>query len=306
MENKTYNKAKNDGKDLFSEAELHRMNSIFYQMAEMGSLGLDAVPVWSCRRLHPILGYRRWKDFKHVIRKATELISGQGIDTRELIFKKYTQGEKRVKGKKEDMLVRDHIIQRGFLDALLQFSQADPEASRFVKLYLETQDLREEHEFERLQHRTRINGYQSMKAEESRFESIMKGLGLSAEDVDHVFLEGERAFWGGMSPDEVHKILNIPAGKSIYDFLPESEIASRDVALCYACEKTEKEGIKDKKEIIYWYKKACQLWHHQAYEDTQTYLQQCKQLLGEDITTLALPDPDIRESVHSGEAEDLW
>ena len=192
-----------------------------------GEDGKEKVEVWFARDLMSQLGYSKWENFQTAIGRAIDSCRTQGIDAEDY-FRPVRRTIELGNGATRD--VEDYMLTRyaGYLIA----QNGDPrkEQIAFAQSYFAVQTRKAELIEERLNHISRLETRERLRASEKQLSQNIYERGVDEKGFGRIRSKGDTALFGGHTTEDMKQRLGIKGTKPLADFLPTLTIAAKNLA----------------------------------------------------------------------------
>ena len=192
-----------------------------------GEGGKEQVEIWFARDLMAQLGYAKWENFQTPIGKAIESCKNQGVDVNDhfrLINRTISLG----KGATRD--VDDYMLTRYACYLIAQNGDPRKEQIAFAQSYFAVQTRKAEIIEERLNHLSRIETRERLRASEKQLSQNIYERGVDDKGFGRIRSKGDTALFGGHTTEDMKKRLGIKDNRPLADFLPTLTIAAKNLA----------------------------------------------------------------------------
>ena len=192
-----------------------------------GEGGKEQVEIWFARDLMAQLGYAKWENFQTPIGKAIESCKNQGVDVNDhfrLINRTIFLG----KGATRD--VDDYMLTRYACYLIAQNGDPRKEQIAFAQSYFAVQTRKAEIIEERLNHLSRIETRERLRASEKQLSQNIYERGVDDKGFGRIRSKGDTALFGGHTTEDMKKRLGIKDNRPLADFLPTLTIAAKNLA----------------------------------------------------------------------------
>lgn len=192
-----------------------------------GEGGKEQVEIWFARDLMAQLGYSKWENFQTPIGKAIESCNNQGVDVNDhfrLISRSISLG----KGATRD--VEDYMLTRYACYLIAQNGDPRKEQIAFAQSYFAVQTRKAEIIEERLNHLSRIETRERLRASEKQLSQNIYERGVDDKGFGRIRSKGDTALFGGHTTEDMKKRLGIKDNRPLADFLPTLTIAAKNLA----------------------------------------------------------------------------
>lgn len=192
-----------------------------------GEDGKEKVEVWFARDLMSQLGYSKWENFQTAIGRAIDSCRTQGIDAEDY-FRSVRRTVELGNGATRD--VEDYMLTRyaGYLIA----QNGDPrkEQIAFAQSYFAVQTRKAELIEERLNHISRLETRERLRASEKQLSQNIYERGVDEKGFGRIRSKGDTALFGGHTTEDMKQRLGIKGTRPLADFLPTLTIAAKNLA----------------------------------------------------------------------------
>lgn len=192
-----------------------------------GEDGKEKVEVWFARDLMSQLGYSKWGNFQTAIGRAIDSCRTQGIDAEDY-FRSVRRTVELGNGATRD--VEDYMLTRyaGYLIA----QNGDPrkEQIAFAQSYFAVQTRKAELIEERLNHISRLETRERLRASEKQLSQNIYERGVDEKGFGRIRSKGDTALFGGHTTEDMKQRLGIKGTRPLADFLPTLTIAAKNLA----------------------------------------------------------------------------
>lgn len=192
-----------------------------------GEGGKEQVEIWFARDLMAQLGYSKWENFQTPIGKAIESCNNQGVDVNDhfrLISRSISLG----KGATRE--VEDYMLTRYACYLIAQNGDPRKEQIAFAQSYFAVQTRKAEIIEERLNHLSRIETRERLRASEKQLSQNIYERGVDDKGFGRIRSKGDTALFGGHTTEDMKKRLGIKDNRPLADFLPTLTIAAKNLA----------------------------------------------------------------------------
>ena len=192
-----------------------------------GEDGKEKVEVWFARDLMSQLGYSKWENFQTAIGRAIDSCRTQGTDAEDY-FRSVRRTAELGNGATRD--VEDYMLTRyaGYLIA----QNGDPrkEQIAFAQSYFAVQTRKAELIEERLNHISRLETRERLRASEKQLSQNIYERGVDEKGFGRIRSKGDTALFGGHTTEDMKQRLGIKGTRPLADFLPTLTIAAKNLA----------------------------------------------------------------------------
>jgi len=199
-----------------------------FEKFEYACYSYEGVECWSARELQNILGYTQWKNFKNVIDKAQKSCEQAGEDVRNHFaeFGKMVDIGSGAQKEIEDIALTRYAC---YLIAQNGDATTKPEIA-FAQTYFAVQTRKQEIIEKRLLDVARVTAREKLSQSEKKLSGIIFERGIDTKSFAAIRSKGDQALFGGRTTNDMKRILNVPDGRPLADFLPTLTIKAKDFA----------------------------------------------------------------------------
>ncbi len=187
----------------------------------------DGVEFWFARDLQKLLEYEQWRNFQKVIEKAKEScknaessISDHFADTSKMV----------AVGSGAERQVEDILLTRYACYLVAQNADPQKQAVAFAQSYFALQTRKHELVEERIKLAERMEARERLTATEAQFSKNIFERGVDEKGFGRIRSKGDKALFGGNTTQDMKEKLNVPAKRSLGDFLPTVTILAKALA----------------------------------------------------------------------------
>ena len=192
-----------------------------------GNSGKDKVEIWFARDLQPLLGYARWENFQVAISRAVESCKTQGISIDDH-FREVTKMV--ILGSGATRKVQDYMLTRYACYLIAQNGDPRKEQIAFAQSYFAVQTRKAELIEERLNHISRLETRERLRASEKQLSQNIYERGVDERGFGRIRSKGDTALFGGHTTEDMKQRLGIKGTRPLADFLPTLTIAAKNLA----------------------------------------------------------------------------
>lgn len=188
----------------------------------------EGVECWSARELQTILGYSQWKNFKNVIDKAQKSCEKADED----IKNHFAEFGKMVGiGSGAQKEIQDIALTRYACYLIAQNGDATTKGEiAFAQTYFAVQTRKQEIIEKRLLDVARVTARGKLSQSEKKLSGIIFERGIDSKSFAIIRSKGDQALFGGITTNDMKRILQVPANRPLADFLPTLTIKAKDFA----------------------------------------------------------------------------
>lgn len=206
-----------------------------------GEDGNEKVEVWFARDLMPQLGYSKWENFQTAIGRAIDSCRTQGANAEDY-FRSVSRTIELGKGATRD--VEDYMLTRYACYLIAQNGDPRKEQIAFAQSYFAVQTRKAELIEERLNHISRLETRERLRASEKQLSQNIYERGVDDKGFGRIRSKGDTALFGGHTTEDMKQRLGIKGSRPLADFLPTLTIAAKNLA-------TEMTNFNVEKEDLY-------------------------------------------------------
>ena len=192
-----------------------------------GEDGKEKVEVWFARDLMSQLGYSKWENFQTAIGRAIDSCRTQGIDA-EYYFRSVRRTIELGNGATRD--VEDYMLTRYACYLIAQNGDPRKEQIAFAQSYFAVQTRKAELIEERLNHISRLETRERLRASEKQLSQNIYERGVDEKGFGRIRSKGDTALFGGHTTEDMKQRLGIKGTRPLADFLPTLTIAAKNLA----------------------------------------------------------------------------
>ncbi len=192
-----------------------------------GNSGKEKVEIWFARDLQPLLGYARWENFQVAINRAVESCKTQGVNVDDH-FREVTKMVTLGSGATRE--VQDYMLTRYACYLIAQNGDPRKEQIAFAQSYFAVQTRKAELIEERLNHISRLETRERLRASEKQLSQNIYERGVDEKGFGRIRSKGDTALFGGHTTEDMKQRLGIKGTRPLADFLPRLTIAAKNLA----------------------------------------------------------------------------
>lgn len=195
---------------------------------------------WYASELYLALGYKTMESFEPAIKRAKESCknSGGNVDAH---FIKITK----------DDGVTDTKLTRYACYFISVNGNPKIEQIAFAQAYFVSKTRQLEVLQDKMLEYERLGSREKLKITEKEFAAMLVARGVTeGRDIGVIKSYGDKAFYGGLTTDDMKKRLQVDSKRPIADFLPNVTLKAKDLATAMTNENTRTKGLYGKGTIL--------------------------------------------------------
>ena len=183
---------------------------------------------WNARELQTVLQYSSWQRFESVIQRAMISCQSSGYNPTD----HFNTGVKIVSlGSGSTREVTDYKISKyGCYLVAMNGDPAQKEMIAFAQAYFASVTCQYEEIKERLEYENRIDRRDTLRETEKEFSSNMVNSGVSSSGIARIRSNGDKAFFGGNTTQDMKDKYEISSNRSLADYAPSVVLSAKNMA----------------------------------------------------------------------------
>lgn len=183
---------------------------------------------WNARELQTVLQYSSWQRFESVIQRAMISCQSSGYNPTD----HFNNGVKMVSlGSGSTREVTDYKISKyGCYLVAMNGDPAQKEMIAFAQAYFASVTFQYEEIKERLEYENRIDRRDTLRETEKEFSSNMVNSGVSSSGIARIRSNGDKAFFGGNTTQDMKDKYEISSNRSLADYAPSVVLSAKNMA----------------------------------------------------------------------------
>ena len=183
---------------------------------------------WNARELQTVLQYSSWQRFESVIQRAMISCQSSGYNPTD----HFNTGVKMVSlGSGSTREVTDYKISKyGCYLVAMNGDPAQKEMIAFAQAYFASVTCQYEEIKERLEYENRIDRRDTLRETEKEFSSNMVNSGVSSSGIARIRSNGDKAFFGGNTTQDMKDKYEISSNRSLADYAPSVVLSAKNMA----------------------------------------------------------------------------
>lgn len=183
---------------------------------------------WNARELQIVLQYSSWQRFESVIQRAMISCQSSGYNPTD----HFISSVKMVSlGSGSTREVTDYKISKyGCYLVAMNGDPAQKEMIAFAQAYFASVTCQYEEIKERLEYENRIDRRDALRETEKEFSSNMVNSGVSSSGIARIRSNGDKAFFGGNTTQDMKDKYEISSNRSLADYAPSVVLSAKNMA----------------------------------------------------------------------------
>lgn len=199
-----------------------------FQLDRIARYTISGYQFWNARELQTVLQYSSWQRFESVIQRAMISCQSSGYNPTD----HFNTGVKMVSlGSGSIREVTDYKISKyGCYLVAMNGDPAQKEMIAFAQAYFASVTCQYEEIKERLEYENRIDRRDTLRETEKEFSSNMVNSGVSSSGIARIRSNGDKAFFGGNTTQDMKDKYEISSNRSLADYAPSVVLSAKNMA----------------------------------------------------------------------------
>ncbi len=198
-----------------------------FEKFEAACNNVEGLECWSARDLQSTLGYKDWRNFSNIIKKASIAAETSG----ENVSDHFVGVNKMVElGSGSSREIQDVLLTRYACYLIAQNGDASKPKVAFAQTYFAVQTRKQELIEARLLEIARVNAREKLSKSEKKLSGIIYERGVDNRSFALIRSEGDKALFGGKTTQFMKRRLGVPSSRPLADFLSTLMIKAKDFA----------------------------------------------------------------------------
>lgn len=218
-----------------------------FEKFEAASREIHGIECWSARELQELFGYKDWNIFLKTVEKAKNACENSG----ELVTNHFVNVERTTTNENgETIPFEDIALTRYGCYLVTQNGDSSKSEIAFAQTYYAVQTRKQEIIEQRLLDISRVAARDKLSKSEKKLSGILYERNVDDKGFSNIRSEGDKAFFGGYSTQEMKKKLNVPDNRPLADFLPTLTIKAKDFAIELTSYNVVEKDLHGENEIV--------------------------------------------------------
>ena len=199
-----------------------------FEKFEAASSEIRGIECWSARDLQALFGYKDWQVFLKTVDRARNACENSGEEA----YNHFVEMTSEIRNEDGDLVQEDDLALTRYACYLVtQNGDSSKSEIAFAQTYYAVQTRKQEIIEQRLLDITRVAAREKLSKSEKKLSGIIYERKVDDKGFSAIRSEGDKAFFGGFSTQEMKKKLAIPDNRPLADFLPTLTIKAKDFAV---------------------------------------------------------------------------
>ena len=199
-----------------------------FQLDRIARYTISGYQFWNARELQTVLQYSSWQRFESIIQRAMISCQSSGYNPTD----HFNTGVKMINlAKGATREVTDYKISKyGCYLVAMNGDPAQKEMIAFAQAYFASVTCQYEEIKERLEYENRIDRRDTLRETEKEFSSNMVNSGVSSSGIARIRSNGDKAFFGGNTTQDMKDKYEISSNRSLADYAPSVVLSAKNMA----------------------------------------------------------------------------